>query len=279
MRFPRFWARSSTGRCQAWGWSDASQADAEAQARDRARHADEHRRTDGSAISTYGYGERPFREPVLREIRGRDGGLEAVLTRNAYGAQILNAARALFVDVDLPMKLERGSGGWFRRLIRRAEYEVDKAAELAALERAERWAAAKPGWNWRVYRTRAGLRLLATQELFDAVEMAAGPLFRELGADPRYSCLCKAQRCFRARLTPKPWRLGLAPPPERWPFRNAAAESRFNDWQRRYEAAREAWATCRLVAVFGTGEPHRDLEEVIALHDRLSRADVELPLA
>ncbi|MDB6150250.1 MAG: putative transrane protein, partial [Chthoniobacter sp.] len=27
-------------------------------------------------------------------------------------------------------------------------------------------------------------------------------------ADAEYVLLCRAQRCFRARLTPKPWRIG-----------------------------------------------------------------------
>jgi hypothetical protein len=72
----------------------------------------------------------------------------------------------------------------------------------------ENWSRNHPEWGWRIYRTRAGLRLLATQGLVEADSDVADGVFEALGADPLYRKLCKTQKCFRARLTPKPWRCG-----------------------------------------------------------------------
>ena len=41
----------------------------------------------------------------------------------------------------------------------------------------------------------------------------ADQVFDTLGADPPYRRLCRTQKCFLARLTPKPWRCGVAKPP------------------------------------------------------------------
>ena len=46
--------------------------------------------------SHYLYGERPLPEPILREFT--DGA--AVVTRNAYGALVLNASHLMFIDID-----------------------------------------------------------------------------------------------------------------------------------------------------------------------------------
>jgi hypothetical protein len=44
----------------------------------------------------YGYGNRPMREPVTKEIRNAAGELAAAVTRNSYGCHVLNASGALF---------------------------------------------------------------------------------------------------------------------------------------------------------------------------------------
>ncbi len=74
------------------------------------------------------------------------------------------------------------------------------------IAKAELWTRNHSDWGWRIYRTRAGLRLLATHALFDPETAAADGVFDALGADPLYRQLCKTQKCFRARLTPKYWR-------------------------------------------------------------------------
>ncbi len=59
------------------------------------------------------YLDRPMREPVLREVKKDNGELAAVVTRNSYGCLVLNTARVMFVDVDLP-ELKPEGGFWSR---------------------------------------------------------------------------------------------------------------------------------------------------------------------
>ena len=61
----------------------------------------------------------------------------------------------------------------------------------AAMTRIENWTRNHPEWGWRIYRTRAGLRLLATQDLVEADSDVADGVFEALGADPLYRKLCK----------------------------------------------------------------------------------------
>src|SRR5688572_18341267 len=57
--------------------------------------------------------------------------------------------------------------------------------------------------------------------------------------DPVYRRMCRNQRCFRARVSPKPWRIGLTehlrPRPGVWPVKPERLPQR-NEWIRRYES-------------------------------------------
>ncbi len=66
-----------------------------------------------------------------------------------------------------------------------------------------------PDWGWRIYRTKAGFRLLATHRPVFPSEPLAEEAFQEFKADILYRKLCVNQKCFRARLTPKSWRCGV----------------------------------------------------------------------
>ena len=96
MHFPRFWVLGKEGGCWAWGWSDSSPEEARAHAARNARRAAAQR--DEAVGRRYAYGERPLREPVLGEIKGPSGEIDAVVTRNAYGALVLNTARVMFIE-------------------------------------------------------------------------------------------------------------------------------------------------------------------------------------
>jgi hypothetical protein len=281
MHFPRFWALGKEGSFSAWGWSDSSLDEARSRAGESARRAAAHLARDEAAGRRYAYGERPLREPVLGEIEAPSGEIDAVVTRNSYGALVLNTARVMFIDVDASPQAAGGQrGGLLRRWFgRSAAAAPEPGPSSGTPAKAEEWTRRNPGWGWRVYRTRAGFRLLATHELFDAASAVEGPVFQELGADPLYGELCKAQGSFRARLTPKPWRCGIGNPPERWPFADAGAEARFQEWERRYRKACEGKAVCDLVAVVGNPEVHAGVRDVLALHDKMTGAESKLPLA
>lgn len=277
MYFPKFWARGEHEGQLAWRWSDSSLAEAQAFANEAAqRLADQIRHGDIPRRERGYYPGRPFREQTLREIRNGNGELLAVITRNSYGCLVLNTSRTMFVDVDLP---EPKAPGLLARLFGRPTISQPTENESSALARLELWTQRNPDWGWRIYRTRAGLRFLATHALFDPETVASDGVFDALGADPLYRQLCKTQKCFRARLTPKPWRCGIHRKPERWPWLTPKAEKRFQAWEEKYQATFLKWATCEFVRSAGNRNVLSDLESLIKLHDEMTNAESKLPLA
>jgi CRISPR/Cas system-associated exonuclease Cas4 (RecB family) len=100
-----------------------------------------------------------------------------------------------------------------------------------------------------------------------------------LGSDPMYLLLCKRQKSFRARLTPKPWRCGMGNPNITFPFGNDKAEKRFTDLQKKYNKKIESYATCRFMAQLGNSQIDPAVGQAVKLHDQLTRATAQLPLA
>jgi hypothetical protein len=156
-------------------------------------------------------------------------------------------------------------------------------AKGVAREQVEAFAAAHPDWGLRMYETPAGLRLLATHRSFDPGELAVAQFFGAVQADTLYVAMCRNQHCFRARLTAKPWRMGIPhhmkPRPGVWPV---APESRFqrDAWLAEYDARAEGFAACRFEKALGSPIVAPEVAAVVALHDRQSRAlRTELPLA
>lgn len=284
MYFPKFWARASEPargtagrslRVSCWRWSDQSLADAQEMARQAARQLADRFARGMIAKARYGYGDRPFREPVIRDMRDESNELTAVLSRNSYGCLVLNTSRVMFVDVDIP-QLESAVPGWLRKLTRKPAPE---SLVEQALGRADQWCRRTPGWGWRVYRTRAGLRLLATHGLFEPESEFTQSAFDAVNADPLYRKLCQTQKCFRARVTPKPWRCDVGIPPVRWPFADGGAEARFQSWVSSYEVAAKDRATCELVTCIGNTAQHPGVQAIVRLHDELSRVGSGLQLA
>jgi hypothetical protein len=274
MRFPKFWALGRAGAFHSWRWSDTSVEEAYQLATAAAARMAASFAQEGRPLASYDYGERPLREPVLEELRNEAGELSAVITRNSYGCQVMNAARAMFVDVDLPEK-PASAGGLLRALFGARPVEPAQAA----IEKAENWARLQSSsWNWRIYRTPAGLRLLASHALFDPADPVCQSAFDAVGADPLYRKLCHDQQCFRARLTPKPWRCEMDNPPSRWPFEGRSAEVAFANWESAYLTASRNKASCKLISE-GNGRIHEELRPLVRLHDEMTRAKSSLPLA
>jgi hypothetical protein len=278
MHFPKYWARAEEGPSTVWGWSDLSVTEAGSRAASRARQIAS-RLAAGEKLARYGYADRPLREEVLREVRDQRGDVTAAITRNSYGCQVLNAARVMFVDVDLP-EPKPAAGGWLKSLFRKpAPQPPAEDPATAAIAKVEGWTRPHAGWGWRIYRTKAGLRLLAVHDLFDPTSAAVETLFGELGADPLYARLCRAQTCFRARLTPKPWRCGVPNPPPGWPWPDSRCEAAFRKWEGRYQTVSGGHATCAFVSAVGTASVHPAVQPIVTLHDEATRVAAALPLA
>jgi hypothetical protein len=282
MNIPRFWSRAD-GRAEApggkplslmsWGWSSAGIDDAKAAAARRLEQMVRRVREGRPFPDAYDYGARPIREEIVGEIEA-GGEPAAVVTRNRYGCLVLNAASVLFLDVDLPEPKAAPLGGLFRWLRgRRGDPETDSLARLRdAL-------AAGAGASFRIYRTAAGFRAIALDREFEPGSPQVDALMAASGADPAFAQLCRSQRSFRARLTPKPWRCGVPLPPGAFPRESADLEASFREWLSHYEDASRAHATCRLVEERGGAPANPRIAAVLALHDHTTRAAESLPLA
>lgn len=220
---------------------------------------------DSGPARDYGYPDKALREELLEEFPGRDGTLAAAITRNAVGARILNTARAMFVDLDL------GPMGLIDRIKALFKLGPD-TPEAAALVHVATWLAARPGWGFRVYRTPAGLRLLATHAPQDPCSSDTRRVLQELKSDPLFIRLCGVQESFRARLDPKPWRVGMKASPPPFPRETLDAERAFEAWLKEYRTRCEGRAACAFLAHLGNTEIHPDLAPLVKLHDERCRA-------
>lgn len=301
-----------------YGWSDVSQDEAQAHAEERAREAFE-RIVAGEVLprrepklSYNGADGLPIREEIL----SRHG--DTVVTRNLYGARCLNTPDVLFADIDfedapggrlqagitaalvliaLAIGFATGSFGYglflivlgllgsraVAELLRLLLQRLGGGPEQRALSRIDTFLKSHPEWHLRLYRTPAGLRLLAMHRAFDAREPVVIEFFNALGVDPLYARMCDNQRCFRARVSPKPWRIGigthLRPRPGVWPIDPGRMPER-RRWVEEYEQRARDYASCRYVEALGrTTATCPQALAVQRLHDEWCQAQRELPVA
>src|SRR5258706_5178155 len=103
MKMARFWARESEEfagqRAVARGWSNTSIDDARDVARKTAGRVAQ-KLASGGDKGHYLYGDRPLPEPIVREFLDSTGATRAAVTRNAYGALVLNTRDMMFIDID-----------------------------------------------------------------------------------------------------------------------------------------------------------------------------------
>ena len=252
--------------------------------------------------------------PIREEVVSRHG--DTVVTRNIYGARCLNTPNVLFVDVDFPVSQGAVYGcvvglicfvvvaacflfikgfllikiaavvGCFVAvfvvsMLHSAVVSLRGGQDSIVRRRIEKYFSTRELWRWRLYRTPQGYRVMVIHRPFEPSEPEVEETFQGLGADKLYAMLCRKQQCFRARMSPKPWRIGcdrMPPshavwpiPPERMPERQA--------WIERYERAAIEYAACRFEGEFGEGIPDSNVVTVQRLHDRLCQAESGLPIA
>jgi hypothetical protein len=289
-----------------YGWSDVSQEDAQFHAEERAKEAMA-RVLAGEPIkrrekkASYGVEGVPIREEVV----SRHG--DTVVTRNFYGARCLNTPNVLFVDVDFPVSQGAVYGcmvglvcfvvaaacflfikgfifiqiaavvGCFVAvfvvsMLHGAVVALRGGIENIVRRRIEKYFAKRELWRWRLYRTPAGYRMLVLHRTFDPADPEVEETFQGLGADKLYAVLCRKQQCFRARVSPKPWRIGcdrMPPSHAVWPIPLEQMPER-QAWIERYEKAAVEYSACRFEGEFGEGIPDSNVVAVQRLHDHLA---------
>lgn len=279
MQIPRAWAKASadvrlpdgkTVPISIWGWGE-NDSSAKRSAADRLQRVLERIRRGEPFPDKYGYGSRPLREEILQTFESTTRNEpSAILTRNGYGAQVLNAARLLFLDIDLqpPSMIQR-----IRRIF--GGSSAEDAALITLRESLRQYGRA----TFRIYRTASGLRAMAIDREFDPTGRDVQELMQATGTDPAFARLCLAQHSFRARLTPKPWRCNSPLPPGRHPRPDGEPQQSFASWLCEYEKASTRYATCRYIETIGSGSPKGDARRLSELHDQATRCDQSLPLA
>lgn len=300
---PRFWAHRNRvvdlpdhedrpdWDLTVWGSSNLSQADAE-------RDADERLAAliaaggPGRMDRLWYYPDRRLPEAVVREIHDGDE-LIGVITRNRYGAEVLNTDALFITDVDLPepqrerpVRDQRGTSLLGRLLGRGRSADSGTAPEpepaplmdeAAELQRIDAVARSRPDLGFSVYRTRAGLRVLVTGAATAPDSADARELMEAMGSDGLYVLLCRVQRTYRARLTPKPWRLGIEAMQsgQQW---QTPGVPQHEEWAGRYRAASAGHAVCRLIGRTGAAPSARE-QLLIDAHDEATGTATGLPLA
>ena len=66
---------------------------------------------------------------------------------------------------------------------------------------------ADPASAWALYQTPGGYRVMALHRRFDPSSQETAAIMDGFMADRLYALMCRKQHCFRARVSPKPWRM------------------------------------------------------------------------
>lgn len=256
-------ANGKTLRLRKWGGSNTSLDDARKQARTALDSLVQRVASASFRRDDYSYSMRDVPEELIKVISENAG-----ITRNGKGCLVLNTADAMFVDIDI------SGPGFFARLFG-ATREGEEKKYIAKLKE---YLLQNPEAGARIYRTRGGLRYLFTHAP-QPVDDAAIALLRQLGSDKLYVQLCRNQNCYRARLTPKPFRIGCGRIEGHYPYATQALQDGFKRWLEMYVRNSEGYAVCEFLTAEGNGRVHPAIAPVMAEHDSASRAATPLPLA
>ena len=283
----RHWGKGNEAYINAWGYSNQSEADALDNARSRLNETIN--AIQGARDDNFYYPLAAMREDIIRKIDCQDG--DAVISRNRYGALVLNTNRLMFIDIDTPVII-KGEPNFLQRLfgkkfVWKDVTEQDKQGFIAEKVKAfENFAKLNRDVGFKIYKTFAGLRVMVTHKAFDACSTEAQQLFDAFGTDPLYQKLCQSQKCFRARLTPKRWRMvtkDLPPCPElkfritqdmleSWSATDEQRLKNYDQWTKAYDKASEKYSTCELISQVGNPVISSELSSLIQLHDEYTNA-------
>lgn len=291
-----------------FGWSDISESDAQAHAESRVQEALETLKQTGSVryvdhkVAYNGAEGIPIREEIIERHD------DIVISRNAYGALCLNTPDVMFADIDLKetpsSKLSTFVffllialsllawlitqstlvliasivvsiifSGSLTQIINRFFNSLKGGLEQEAMKRFETISEQNPHCHMRIYRTTMGYRILFMEDVYDPASEKSLSILADLKSDKLYVQMCRNQNCYRARVSPKPWRIGLdriRPRPGIWPVNSERLSERVN-WVEQYNQTIKQYSVCTLVSVLGCDTVHPKAEKVRVLHDELCR--------
>ena len=242
------------------GASSISQAEADRLAKESAERNLTIVPSGAEKRDTYAYSLNRQREPVIETLAVVGGAVAAEITLNGYGALVVNANSVLFADVDT-----------------RSDEQThhNQSADDTAAVKLRSVLDSRDDLAFRVYRTRNGWRYLCTSRAFNPASEETCELLEKLGADVKYVLLCRVQKCFRARLTPKPWRIGESS------YKSDSVQGVAKKRIEHYLRKAGPFATAAFTTEVGqTGSaPSPEVELIVAHHDAWCAANSGRPLA
>jgi hypothetical protein len=227
-----------------YGGSNVSVEDARGKAREKAQKIQRKIAGEKHLFEDY---ESEIREEILQTIDEH-----SVITRNRYGARVLNVESLMILDIDKP----KPNGGLFKKKDTRPPKEqiFEMVKNLATTKYKD--------LSFRVYETYQGARVIVLGREFDPRDVATKKMMDEFNCDPLYTMLCIKQGCYRARLTPKPSRMKLKGYKVKYP--REGNDSEFQRWVSEYENLSRSFSVCKLIEQVGASHYVTD---VVRLHD------------
>lgn len=192
---------------------------------------------------------------------------ENIITRNRYGALILNCKNLMFIDVDQYSKTLLDL--LFRNKMTRKDLTLAKILTVAKQAKYSHL-------GFRIYETCQGYRIIVTNQKFDPRSTESQKLMKAFKADRLYGFLCWKQNCYRARLTPKPYRIKQKGIKVIFPNRSPEQEVLLRKWISAYNLKLEKYSVCALIEQIGVVNSH---ERIIEIHDQLTRTGMSKKLA
>ena len=246
-----------------YGGSNESMADAEVEAKKKVKIMEAKLNGDSSSLESYTV---EIKEELINSIDERN-----VITRNRYGALVLNSENTIFLDIDYPRTTFLSSLFGLFSAKPKTTNEIKKILFNQVVEVAEN---SFSQLSFRIYETKRGYRVVAIGENVGPNTELARELFKRFNCDYLYTQLCYKQDCYRARLSPKPGYIRYKALKVKFP-RSDDEQRVFGDWLRGYEEKSENYSVCRLVH---SVRETRYLDEVIKVHDDYCKVSKNLPL-
>ena len=247
-----------------YGGSNISIEDARLRAKEKAEKIQRKIAGEKNVFDRY---EAEIREEILQLIDDH-----AAITRNRYGAQVLNAENLMILDIDKPKPAAGGGlGGLFKKKNSRPPKEqiFEMVRNLARTKYGDH--------TFRTYETYQGARVIVLGGHFDPRDQGTKKMMDEFNCDPLYTTLCNKQGCFRARLTPKPYRMKMSPYKVNFPRDSGkGVDTEFQRWLAEYERESRNYTVCKFIEQIGTSQ---DMSEVVRLHDQITGIDYPQRLA
>ena len=188
-----------------------------------------------------------------------------VVTVCRYGAVIWNTTKYSIYDLDDYrwefLDLFRSYKGMSQKeiIVHKFKLNVSKCREL--------------GDSFRIYETCKGVRVIGKRYI-DPSSGAFQIMMRRLNVDWLYLIMCKRQMCYRARLSPKPFRMAIESIKIKSPL--DCLSEKYKNWSNRYFSESEKYSVARLWESIGEDF---SMDHEIVLHDKMTNSISGLKLA